>query len=108
MIIKVDRENKTIIAKKTFKGKTVKAIARPSEGDSFDEEFGKGLARRKLEIKYCFCQIREHEKLIAKYKKEMEWLQNQIVYHNDVAEKLDIKVQKKIKDCKEYIEKKYK
>jgi len=51
MKIKIDNKNKVVICTGYYAGKQLKAIARCSSEDEFDEEFGIRLAKAKYKLK---------------------------------------------------------
>lgn len=98
MRIKVDKKNKTIIAETFLKGKKIKAIAHCHDNDVFDENFGKELAIKKLNIKKEYHKMNWHDKEVRRLEKLIKWAENQIDYHNIEAEKLEEKVRNLITD----------
>lgn len=102
MKIKVDRENKAIIAYGGYRGKRIRAVAVCKE-PVFDEAFGTELAKRKYKIKERYAKLRWHENCVSYFTMLKRKIDSMILDHNKCADFLDAKVQSEIQECEEFV-----
>jgi len=76
MKIKFDKKNKVTIADGYYKGKKIRAVAVCHPEDTFDEEFGSDLVKRKYKIKQDFIKMNLHESYIKKLLTFVKWINN--------------------------------
>ena len=104
MKIKVDKENKVVVAYGNYRGKKIKAVAVCKE-PVFDEEFGMELARRKYKIRERYAKMRWHESWVSSLNYLKSKIDAMIEDHNKCADFLDSKMQSEINECEEFVNK---
>lgn len=102
MKIRVDKENKCVIAIGSCKGKRVKVVTHCKE-EKFDENFGIELTKKKYKIKKETIKKELHDKYIKKLHETVLWCFNQIKYEEDIVKDLAEKIRKETKECNEFI-----
>lgn len=104
MKIKVDKENKVVIAYGGYRGKRIRAVAVCKE-PVFDETFGTELAKKKYKIKERYAKLRWHESWVSYLNNLKHKIDAMIVDHNNCANFLDTKMQSEIQECEDFVNK---
>lgn len=102
MKIKIDKENKAIIAEGWCRGKRIKAVAVCRE-PHFDEEFGVKLAKMKYKIKEKQAKLKWHESVLVECRRLQKTINSMITNHNNCAENIDISIQNAVLDCEKFV-----
>lgn len=103
MKIKVDRDNRVVIAKGGFEGKKIVAVAVCHNDDAFDEEFGIQLATKKYNIKKRQAKLRKYEKIISAYNELIDWAIKQRDMYEDFADAVEKKIAADAYDCEKFV-----
>lgn len=102
MKIHVDRNNNRIIANGHYLGKKVRAVAH-CNGDTWDEEFGTGIASRRYAIKHETLKQKAHEQRVKMLHQTALWCYKQIDDENEIISRLKSKIGRMTSDCEAYI-----
>ena len=104
MKIKVDRENKAVVAYGFYLGKRIKAVAVCKES-YFDESFGVELATKKYKIKKRYIKMMMYESKIKELNKQKEHADLLLKEYNRIVEGIDSKIMKDSYECECFVNK---
>ena len=107
MRIKVLPAHNRVIATGSYKGKRLKAIAVCSDYDTFNEELGTEIAKKKYGILKCNAKIDIHKKNISALNDMIKWCQNMIDAENKSMAIVETNLDKKLHDFHAFLADKF-
>jgi adenosylmethionine-8-amino-7-oxononanoate aminotransferase len=102
MRIKIDEQNKAVIAYGGYRGKQIRAVAVCREPE-FDVDFGAELVKKKYKIRERYAKMRWHDKEITRLSKLRRQIDAMIADHDKSANYLDSKIQEELTECDNFV-----